>query len=114
MDEDIEVKTSAFPFSENLNLLVREDYAIKRTPSAYIQVIINIASRNQSDIHPGTEAILYGWTTSDVVQSAPLRDMGSKFSRYSGYRCHAVPIGSLNDMATLPRQTIQARSSPSG
>ena len=28
----VEVKTSAFPFSDTLNLLVREDYALKRKP----------------------------------------------------------------------------------
>lgn len=103
-NEDIEVKTSAFPFSENLNLLVREDYAARRTPSAYVQVIIDIEFRDQRDINPGTEAVLCGWTTSDVVNSAPLRHMGSKLGDRSGYRCRAVPIRSLNDMTTLPRK----------
>ena len=110
IEEDIEVKTSAFPFRENLNLLVREDYAIKRTPSAYVQVIVNLADRNQSDIYPGTEAIICGWATSDEVKNAPLQDMGSKFGRRSGYRCRAIPIGSLNDIASLPRKATPVRN----
>ena len=38
---DIEIKTSAFPFSERLNLLVREDYAQIRKPPFYVQIIIS-------------------------------------------------------------------------
>lgn len=39
---DLEIKTSAFPFKENLNLLVREDYAKKRKPPYYVQIIIDV------------------------------------------------------------------------
>ena len=42
--ENIEVKTSAFPFAENLHLLVREDYALKRKPKYYVQVILDVGS----------------------------------------------------------------------
>ena len=54
--DDIEIKTSAFPFSERLNLLVREDYAQKRKPSFYIQVIIDVSSRYARNIDRGTRA----------------------------------------------------------
>jgi hypothetical protein len=46
----IEIKTSAFPFSEKLNLLVREDYARKRKPHFYVQTIINTPNPNYSSI----------------------------------------------------------------
>lgn len=106
VEEDIEVKTSAFPFRENLNLLVREDYASKRSPSYYIQVIIDIESRDQKRINPGRDAVICGWADSPQVHSAPLRDMGSKFGGRGGYRCHAIPIRKLNDIASIPLKEI--------
>jgi hypothetical protein len=47
---NIEIKTSAFPFSEKLNLLVREDYAKKRKPKYYMQIIIDVESSNSNEI----------------------------------------------------------------
>src|SRR4030042_6991654 len=41
---NIEIKTSAFPFRESLNLLVREDYAYKRKPAFYVQIILDVES----------------------------------------------------------------------
>ena len=37
---EIEVKTSAFPFSDKLNLLVRQDYALKRKPKYYVKQLL--------------------------------------------------------------------------
>jgi hypothetical protein len=105
IEEGIEVKTSAFPFREDLNLLVREDYATKRSPN-YIQVIINIESRDAEAIKAKTEAIICGWASSEQVKNAPLKDMGSKFGGSGGYRCRAIPIGQLNDIASLIRNKI--------
>jgi len=46
----IEVKTSTFPFSENLNLLVRPDYAAARSPKVYVQNIINTSDREHEKL----------------------------------------------------------------
>ena len=95
---DIEVKTSAFPFRESLNLLVREDYAAKRKPKFYVQVIINVTSDKADDIKPGTEALICGFAGSQEVDRAPKRDFGSKIACKGGYACHHIPITSLHPM----------------
>jgi hypothetical protein len=82
--EDIEIKTSAFPFSESLNLLVREDYAQKRKPSFYVQVII--------------KAYICGFASAEEVDNASKRDFGSKFKRAGGYQCHYINIKALHPM----------------
>lgn len=99
----IEIKTSAFPFSNNLNLLVRQDYAKKRKPKFYVQVIINTKNRFVEKILPGTEMILAGFTTSDVVDKAPLKDFGSKYGGKGGYKCHHIRIDNLTPMSLFPR-----------
>ena len=96
---EIEIKTSIFPFSNRLNLLVREDYANKRKPKFYIQIIINIENRNQREIYPGTNAILAGFANSDQVDRAPLKDFGSKFSNRGGYKCRYISIKNLEPMS---------------
>jgi len=98
---DIEIKTSAFPFRENLNLLVREDYAQKRKPKFYVQIILDTKSSRASSIEAGTSAIICGFAVSDEVDSAPLRDFGSKFGSRGGYRCHYVPIIELHSIENL-------------
>ncbi len=101
--DDIEIKTSAFPFSERLNLLVREDYAQKRKPTFYIQVIIDVASRYANDITAGTRAFICGFASSEEVDSAPKRDFGSKFQRAGGYQCHYISIKDLHPMAEFAK-----------
>lgn len=100
--EDIEIKTSAFPFSDRLNLLVREDYAQKRKPPFYVQIIIDVGSRNADDISPGTKAYLCGWATAEEVDRAPKRDFGSKIGGRGGYRCHYIRITALRSMEAFP------------
>lgn len=95
----VEVKTSAFPFSDTLNLLVREDYALKRKPPLYVQVIVNVASKKASNITPGTEAVISGFAYSEEVDAAPLRDFGSKYGGRGGYRCRYIQIRDLHPMA---------------
>lgn len=95
---DIEIKTSAFPFNERLNLLVREDYAKKRKPKFYVQIIIDVESRTAKEIKPNTHAIICGWATSEMVDAAPKRDMGSKLGDRGGYLSHYININDLNDM----------------
>ena len=96
---EIEIKTSIFPFSDRLNLLVREDYANKRKPKFYIQIIIDIENRNQREIYPGTNAILAGFVDSNKVDKAPLKDFGSKFSNRGGYKCRHISIKNLEPMS---------------
>lgn len=68
----IEVKTSAYPFRDTLNLLVREDYAAARRPECYVQVIIDIPAADAKTIDAGTICRISGWATSDEVAQAPL------------------------------------------
>lgn len=97
----VEIKTSAFPFSEKLNLLVREDYAEKRKPNFYVQTIINLPDRWHTKIEDGMECILTGFETSANLEKAPLRDFGSKFGGHGGYRCRYIPISHLRPMDEL-------------
>tara|TARA_B100000131_G_C17804943_1_gene487185 strand:+ start:93 stop:608 length:516 start_codon:yes stop_codon:yes gene_type:complete len=99
--KDIEVKASAFPFSERLNLLVREDYAKKRKPDYYVQIIIDVSKAWIKDIEPNTKAYVCGWATAEEVDKAPLRDMGSKYGGRGGYRCHYINIKNLNAIHKL-------------
>lgn len=101
---DVEVKTSAFPFRDTLNLLVREDYGNKRKPPFYVQVILDVAPGQIAAIPVGTRAIVSGWATSEEVDGAPLRDFGSKFGGRGGYRCFHIPIHALHEMATFPKK----------
>jgi hypothetical protein len=68
--EDIEIKTSSFPFSYSLNLLVREDYARKRKPLCYVQIILDVHSRNAEKISAGTKAIICGFATLEASWAA--------------------------------------------
>lgn len=98
----IEVKTSAFPFSDRLNLLVREDYAAARKPEAYVQVILDVPEPYVRDLAPGLTCRLSGWATSPEVDAAPLRDFGAKGGGRGGYLCHHIAIRGLQPMATFP------------
>ncbi|MEP3891659.1 MAG: hypothetical protein ABJN69_14465 [Hellea sp.] len=98
----IEVKTSAFPFRDTLNLLVREDYAQKRQPECYVQTIIDTPDRFAKTIEPGWICRLSGWTDSKAVDSAPLRDFGSKIGGRGGYRCRYIQIRNLRPMNEFP------------
>jgi hypothetical protein len=92
---DIEIKTSAFPFSTRLNLLVREDYAQKRKPRFYIQIVIDVQSSHASSIAPDVKAFICGFASAEEVDAAPKRDFGSKHGKSGGYLCHYIPITRL-------------------
>lgn len=98
----IEVKTSAYPFRDTLNLLVREDYAAARRPECYVQVIIDIPTADAQTIEAGTICRISGWATSDEVDQAPLRDFGAKGGGRGGYRCRYIQIRRLRNMDTFP------------
>jgi len=97
----IEIKTSAFPFNTKLNLLVRQDYAQKRKPDFYVQIIIDIESPKEQKIKVGTKVYLCGFAHGVEVEQAPLRDFGSKFGGEGGYKCHFIPIVKLNSMSSF-------------
>lgn len=97
----VEVKSSAVPMSNKLHLLVREDYAEKRKPNYYVQVIISIQDSKKPVIVPGTKAYLVGWATSEEVDKAILRDMGTKSGEKANYQCRCIPIVQLRSMEEL-------------
>lgn len=101
---DIEIKTSSFPFSERLHLLVREDYAQKRKPKYYIQIIINVSSHTATSIPAGTTAIICGYATAEEVDSAPLKDFGSKIGDEGGYCCRNISIKLLHPIDELKQK----------
>ena len=109
---DVEVKTSAFPFNDKLNLLVREDYAKKRKPAFYVQVIIDVKSSTADDIQQGTLAYVCGFAKADEVDRASKRDFGSKLGTSGGYQCHYISISSLHPMNTFQEAYQRIRSSP--
>lgn len=95
---DVEVKTSAFPFSTKLHLLVREDYKEKRKPPFYVQIILNLKSTDATEIPAGTQAILCGFATSEEIERAPKKDFGSKIDGSESYLCYYIPITKLHPM----------------
>lgn len=101
---NIEIKTSAFPFNANLNLLVREDYAKKRNPRFYVQIIIDVDDRRANIITAGAKAYLCGFATAVSVDKAPLKDFGSKLSSEGGYKCHYINNLELKPMNELKRE----------
>lgn len=99
--QDVEVKTSAFPLNLRLNLLVREDYAQKRKPKFYVQVIIDVDSEFADNIPEGTRAYVCGFATSEEVDNAPLKDFGSKIGEKGGYQCRYINIARLHPAKEL-------------
>ena len=100
---DIEVKASAFPFNPRLNLLVREDYANKRKPKFYIQIIIDVENTKAKEIKPGTFAYICGYATAEDVDNANLRDFGSKYGGKGGYNCKYINILNLKKLPINPK-----------
>lgn len=100
---DFEVKTSAFPFNEKLNLLVREDYAKKRKPKYYVQIIIDVRHTKANRIKAGTTAYICGYASAENVENAPLKDFGSKISNKGGYRCKYINIMNLEPISKLKK-----------
>lgn len=96
--KNIEVKTSAFPYNKNLNLIVREEYAKKRQPPFYIQIIIDIKSKNVSEIEAKTNCYICGYAKHNEVINAPLKDFGAKDGSSGGYRSYYIPIKNLHPM----------------
>lgn len=99
--DQFEIKTSAFPFNEKLHLLVREDYAKKRKPAYYVQIIIDVKDEKADTIPVNTCAYVCGYATSAEVDNAALKDFGSKLGSHGNYRCHYIPISKLHPITDL-------------
>lgn len=98
----VEIKASAFRFNPKLNLLVREEYAAKRHPKFYVQVIIDVDPQNPN-ITADTNAYICGYATTAEVANAPLRDEKSKRGGAAGFRTKYIPILKLHPIAELPK-----------
>ncbi len=99
--KNFEIKTSAFPFSEKLNLLVREDYALKRQPPYYVQVILDINNTQSKQLMAGIEAIICGYASHEDVMNAPKKDFGSKLADKGNYQCYYIPVAKLKPVSEL-------------
>lgn len=104
--DDIEIKTSSYPFNSNLNLVVREDYARKRKPKYYVQIIISVEDSKATEIPPGTSSILCGYATSDEIDKAEKKDFGSKNGGKGGYKCLFIPISKLHNIDELKERNL--------
>lgn len=94
--KDTEIKASAYPFSEKLNLLVREDYALKRKPKYYVQLIIDVPHKSDCDITAGLKVYVCGYATHEELMNSQRRDFGNKSGYGSGgYSCFYIPITQL-------------------
>jgi len=91
-DDNVEVKCSKTKLRVNLNLLAKEEYVKRRSPDYYVQFILE-----DNNCH------LVGWATGNEVETAPLKDFGTKFGRGAGYRCHYIPIKKLHKPIELLR-----------
>lgn len=104
-DGIVEVKCSAIPFRDTLNLLVREDYMAKHPSEIYTQLIIDLPAL-YAKIAAGQHIILGGFAYREQIAQAPLKDHGSKFGDGGGYRCHHIPIKALEPMTRF-REAFQ-------
>ncbi len=104
--DQFEIKASAFPFNHKLHLLVREDYAKKRKPPYYVQIIIDVKDRKANAIPANACAYLCGYATSAEVDKAALKDFGSKLSAQGNYHCHFIPISKLHPVADLLKNPL--------
>ena len=92
----VEVKASVFPFRENLNLVIREDYGARSTP-LYVQLIIDVADRAEKRIEAGTPVVLCGFTTHERATARPPTPMRAGRGQ-TPYRAFLTPIAELSPM----------------
>lgn len=102
-DGETEIKCSAYPYRETLNLLVREDYALKRKPKQYVQILLNVPEARPKEIPAGTEALVVGWATPEQVDAAEVREFTT---RNGVLRCKAVPFTDLKPFYSTGGQLL--------
>lgn len=94
-DRKFEIKASCHRYSEFLNLPVREDYAKKRTPQYYVQVLFD-TDKLAIDTH--THALLIGWIDGyQATENKEPKTMG----RVTSYKCYLTPFKELHPMSDL-------------
>ncbi|BCX05308.1 MAG: hypothetical protein KatS3mg053_3246 [Candidatus Roseilinea sp.] len=97
-DAQIEIKTSKTAVHERAHLMVREDYARARQPTAYVLVLI---PEGQSDGEEET-AFVCGWAThEEVLRSPRIERRSNKTGSLQGYRCYEVAARDLHPIAEL-------------
>ncbi len=102
----VEVKTSKTAVHERAHLMVREDYARARQPTAYVLVLI---PEGQADGEE-TDAFVVGWATHAEVLCGRLVERHSrKTGAAQGYRCYEIAARDLH-----PPQSLLARLSREG
>lgn len=97
--DHIEIKTSAFPFSEKLHLKVREDYYEKRHPPIYVQIIISVKN---AGLMPAVDDIAYicGFCSHRYLHKHGIcKEETNRHGEFIGYRCMNLRITELADMA---------------
>ncbi|MCS6847662.1 MAG: hypothetical protein RMN52_08110 [Anaerolineae bacterium] len=97
-DAQIEVKTSKTKVHERAHLMVREDYARARQPTAYVLVLI---PEEQAD---GEEeaAFVCGWATHEEVLHGHLQErLSRKTGAAQGYRCYEIAVRDLHPVEEL-------------
>lgn len=93
----IEVKTSVYPFNENLNLVIREDYGAK-FKDVYVQNIINVSDAYRKAIAPGTQVIICGFATHHEATKNPPLQMTMRGGLKTPYKVFRTPISELQSM----------------
>lgn len=94
----IEIKTSKTAVHEGIHLMVREDYAHARQPTAYVLVLI---PKEQTDGEEVT-AFVCGWATHEEVLKGQLCERHShKTGRSQGYRCYEIAACDLHPVEDL-------------
>jgi hypothetical protein len=96
----VEVKTSVYPFRDNLHLVVREDYGGKPKP-LYVQIIISTAPTARKVISPGTRVFLCGYAYHNEVSGAKLLPMPMGNGRFTRYKAYQIPIRDLRSMESF-------------
>jgi len=112
-DGNIEVKASGFPFLENLNLKVRDEYAIREVKRLredgftgsdliYVQIIIDTSARIPEEIKAGTRAVICGWADHAHVMATPPKAERNRHGGLLGYDSRSIPISQLRAMEEFP------------
>ena len=89
-----EVKASCFPFSMDLNLLIREDYAKKRTPPFYIQILFDT---DKKEITTDTEAMIIGYKDGELAHNGELKEMRG----VEGFKCYHTKFSDLDPIEDI-------------
>ena len=93
-DGKFEIKASCHRWSEKLHLPVREDYANKRTPQYYVQVLFDT---DKAAITTETRALIIGWIHGEQAKNGELRAMG----KITSFKCYLTPFTELSPMSDL-------------